>query len=61
MSRLLTRIALGLPIPLAAMLPRAVVAARPLGSGAYSANPTREPRCTVTIAGYYRLIVPRGT
>jgi hypothetical protein len=61
MNRLATKMALGLPAPLAAMLPRSVTAATPLSSAAYSAKPTLEPRCTVTVAGYYRLLVPRGT
>jgi hypothetical protein len=61
MNRLVTKMALGLPVPVAAMLPRVVTAAPPSGSAEYSCKPTPEPRCTVTVAGYYRLVVPRGT
>ena len=61
MDRLATKMALGLPVPLAAMLPRIITAPAPLGKAAYSAKPLPEPRCTVTVAGYFRLVVPRGT
>jgi hypothetical protein len=70
MKRLVTRIALGFPVPLAAMLPPIATAATPLRSAANPAKPTREPRfsetlsepknvrCTVTVAGYYSITVP---
>jgi hypothetical protein len=70
MKRLATRIALGFPVPLAAMLPPIATAATPSGSAADPAKPTRDPRvsetlsepkpvrCTVTIAGYHSINVP---
>jgi hypothetical protein len=70
MKRLVTKVRLGLPVPLAAMLPPIATAATPLGSAAHVAEPILEPRfskpepkrvkCTVTIAGYYRMTVPYG-
>jgi hypothetical protein len=70
MKRLVTKVRLGLPVPLAAMLPPIATAATPLGGAADVAEPTPEPRlstpepkrvtCTVTIAGYYRMTVPDG-
>jgi len=70
MKWLARKIALGFPVPLAAMLPPIATAATPLGSAANPAKPTPDPtfsetlsepknvRCTVTIAGYYRINVP---
>ena len=61
MDRFLTKMALGFPIPLAAMLPRVVTAGGPVRNAVHSPKPTREWRPTVTVAGYFRLTVPRGT